>query len=106
MSEQPQTEQQHFEGDPLQGVNHAQVEHLTKAFSLMADRLGGISNQTAMWALATLTSRVFALCAMEPEVQRLTGERFAAMLRMAYPITVQAMEHTERQRQGKPPFDA
>jgi len=90
----------------LHDINHAKAEGLMRAFDLMAERLGTVSNATAMWALAMLTAKVFAACAMQQEVQDATSRRFADMLRIAYPPVLQAMEQAQRQAEGRQPYDA
>jgi len=88
------------------GVDEHQVMHLTKAFDVMAQRLGGITNSTAMWAIATMLARIFAAASLDEDVMSHTGQRFSDMLRAAYPMVVKAIEETERERSGRPAYDA
>jgi hypothetical protein len=92
--------------DLFEGVNFEQVKHLTRAFDIMADRLGGISNSTAMWALAALVSKVLASATDFEGAPAATSQRFAEMLRAAYPATVKALEAAKRQHDGRRQFDA
>lgn len=90
----------------LAGVDHRAVEHLTRSFDIMADKLGGISNSTALWALAMLVAKIMASCAMDPQLMDATGQRFSAMLKTAYPVMVRALEHAQRRDEGRPQYDA
>ena len=90
----------------LEGVDIHQVAHLTRAFDIMAQRLNGVSNSTALWALASLLAKIMASCAMDPQLMQITGERFSEMLKTAYPAMVKAIEQAERADSGRPQYDA
>jgi hypothetical protein len=90
----------------LAGVDHRQCEHLMRAFDIMAERFGNVTNSTALWALATLLAKIMAAASMDPDVLDATGQRFSNMLRTAYPAQVKAMEEMRRQAEGKPRYDA
>lgn len=92
--------------DLFMGVDHGHVAHLTRAFDIMADKLGGVSNSTAMWALAILVAKIMAATAMDTDLLDITGKRFGTMLKTAYPAMVAALEHAQREQEGRQPFDA
>lgn len=95
-----------MDNELFQGVNHAHVAHLTRAFDIMADKLGGVSNSTAMWALAILVAKIMAATAMDTDLLDITGKRFGSMLKTAYPAMVRALEDAQRQQDGRPAYDA
>jgi hypothetical protein len=88
------------------GVDHNHVAHMTRAFDIMAERLGGVSNSSALWALATLVAKILASTAMDPVLMDAMGQRFSGMLKTAYPAMVRALEDAQRQQEGRPPYDA
>ena len=90
----------------LSGVDHRQVQHLTRAFDIMADRLGVVSNSTALWSLAMLLAKILANTALHPEITDATGQRFSDMLRAAYPVMVRTLETVQREQDGRPEYDA
>jgi hypothetical protein len=90
----------------LAGVDMSQSQHLMRAFDIMAERLSGVSNSTALWALATLTAKILAGCAMDDDIMTATTTRFSSMLKAAYPIMVRALEDAQRQQEGRPKYDA
>lgn len=97
---------QYTEDQLLSGVDPNHVAHLTRAFDIMAQRLNGITNSTALWAIASLLAKIFASCSMDEQLMDDTGQRFSAMLRMAYPAMVRAIEEAERTEAGRPRYDA
>jgi hypothetical protein len=90
----------------LSDVDQRACQHLMRAFDIMADKLGGVSNGTAMWALALLLGKIFATAAMDHDIMEATSQRFSDMLRAAYPIQVKAVEEVMRQHDGRPRYDA
>ena len=92
--------------DLLAGVDHNHVAHLTRAFDIMAEKCGGISNSTALWALAMLIAKILASTSLNTELMDATGQRFSAMLKAAYPAMVRALEDAQRQQEGRQPYDA
>jgi len=90
----------------LEGVNVDHVAHLMRAFDIMAQRLGGISNSTALWAIASLLAKIMASCSMDENLMSSTGKRFSDMLKQAYPAMVKALEEVERAEAGRPKYDA
>ncbi len=90
----------------LEGVDIHHVAHLTRAFDIMAQRLNGVSNSTALWAIASLLAKIMASCSMDPHLMQSTGERFSQMLKAAYPAMVKAIEEAERAETGRPQYDA
>lgn len=90
----------------LEGVDHRHVAHLIRAFDIMAQQLHGVSNSTALWALATLLAKIMAACALNPELMDATGKRFSDMLKTAYPAMVRSLEIAQRKENGRPSFDA
>jgi hypothetical protein len=90
----------------LEGVDIYQVAHLTRAFDIMAQKMNGVSNSTALWALASLLAKIMASCSMDPAMMDATGKRFSEMLKAAYPAMVKAIEEAERMETGRPQYDA
>lgn len=105
-SERPYIESDDATMQLLQGVDHNHCAHLTRAFDIMADKLGGVSNSTALWSIATLLSKILAAATDHEGMQEQTAERFARMLKAAYPVMVRALEDVRRREDGRPPFDA
>lgn len=95
-----------FDRAVLEGVNHQHCAQLTRVFDIMADKLGGVSNETALWAITTLLAKVMVAASDREGAYAATTERFAAMLRVAYPVMVKAMEEVTRKADGRPPYDA
>jgi hypothetical protein len=90
----------------LTGVDHQQCAHLMRAFDIMAERLPGVTNSTALWAIASLLAKIMAAASLDPDILDATGQRFSNMLRTAYPAQVRAMEEMRRQQDGRQRYDA
>lgn len=90
----------------LEGVDIYQVAHLTRAFDIMAQRLNGVSNSTALWAIASLLAKIMASYSMDDAAMTATGQRFSEMLKAAYPAMVKAVEEAQRVESGRPQYDA
>lgn len=90
----------------LRGVDHHQCSHLMRAFDIMAERLGGVNNGTVLWTLASMLAKVMAVASDHEGMQKATGEKFGAMVKMAYPVMVRALEDVRRQQDGRRSFDA
>jgi hypothetical protein len=96
--------------DLLAGVDHAHVAKLCRAFDIMAEKLDEVGERvtygTAMWALATLVAKILAATDMQDGGREEIGQRFAAMLKLAYPAMVRALEDVRRRQEGLHPNDA
>lgn len=98
--------QRYTDAELLEGVDIHQVAHLTRAFDIMAQRMNGVTNSTALWAIASLLAKIMAGCALDEQLMTATGQRFSEMLKAAYPAMVRAIEEAERMQAGRPQYDA
>jgi len=92
--------------DLLEGVDLQHAQLLCRSFDIMASKIPGLNNSSALWALATLLAQILAAPGTNDDIMNATGERFARMLRLAYPAMVRTMETARREAQGLPLNDA
>ena len=63
----PSQDELHYEPDDIMlGVDMRQCQHLARAFDLMAERIGPVTNTTVLWTLASLVAKILAESAMDP----------------------------------------